>query len=456
MQTSTGDEAKRLASMLGFMRSTGMPVAPVLALAGHLREIPKEVMDWVDGPIVVHTGPGGGWPYPHWMVAQIKEERVDVALGLAPEGTIVGPTEISAVMHSASHEAPLSQRAADLYLWASINAMARKESTSAEAQWARLYPPGSMHYTRPITDDEVLSKNGRLRHDYRQLSEEVLRKVARGRKGGATPFWPELPPPPAAQPAGAPPTKRVAIPPEVAAVLSTVTCTGNAVVLPAQLDRPLYEATDKILRALGGKWNRGRKAHVFASDPALVLADALGAGSVVDRKVSLQLFETPAEIAARMASGLLPGAAVLEPSAGTGRLVRAALEAGAARIQAVEIDEANCQAITSLFASVQVRRADFLSLHPQDLPSADAVLMNPPFKGGLDIKHVQHALRFLRPGGSLTAIMSPHAFQADSRPARDFRALVTELGGQVETLPAGTFKDEGTTVETRLIRLQQP
>jgi len=85
---------------------------------------------------------------------------------------VVGPTEIAAVMYPAMLEAPPRSEHADLYVWATAHAMARKNGTSL----AEFYKTMGM---RPIEDSEVLDRRGRLHDAYRRLSEDIRRKVIR-------------------------------------------------------------------------------------------------------------------------------------------------------------------------------------------------------------------------------------------------------------------------------------
>jgi hypothetical protein len=48
---------------------------------------------------------------------------------------------------------------------------------------------------------------------------------------------------------------------EVLAVLSRAETNGNALTLTGRLDRKMYERTNKVLEAAGGKWNRKAKAQ---------------------------------------------------------------------------------------------------------------------------------------------------------------------------------------------------
>ncbi len=90
---------------------------------------------------------------------------------------------------------------------------------------------------------------------------------------------------------------------------------------------------------------------------------------------------------------------------------------------------------------------DFLTVQPE--PVYDRVIMNPPFCRQADIKHVTHALRFLKPnGGLLVSVMSAGVTFRQNKLTTDFRQLVEERGGVIEKLPEGSFKASGTMVET--------
>lgn len=69
--------------------------------------------------------------------------------------------------------------------------------------------------------------------------------------------------------------------------------------------------------------------------------------------------------------------------------------------------------------------------------------MNPPFYGRHYVKHVQHALRFLKPGGTLVSILPATAHYDHD-----------ELKGEWRDLPVASFADAGTNVPTGLLRMR--
>jgi predicted RNA methylase len=243
--------------------------------------------------------------------------------------------------------------------------------------------------------------------------------------------------------------------PEVTDVLKRSTITGNVLVLPpGQLDRKLYEAVNKALTNAGGKWKKGT-GHVFPSDPRAKLDLALETGVSVDEKKKFQAFYTPAALAAEVVQlAEVSGKSVLEPSAGAGAIVKECFAQGAKHATAVELNpEAflllGGLSVPSLYTPgvhFACYEADFLSLSGRTLPAFDRVVMNPPFTKGQDIEHVLHALKFLKPGGRLVAIMSP-TVPASAK----FSAGVLAAGcmpAKWRKVPEGTFKESGTNIRT--------
>lgn len=238
---------------------------------------------------------------------------------------------------------------------------------------------------------------------------------------------------------------------DVMAVLSVAEVSGNALTLVGQLDRKLYERTNKVLEAAGGKWNRKAKAHLFEGEAAARVDQMLLTGEVVIPKDEFEFFPTPADVAEQVLqlASIDVGMRVLEPSAGRGALVDALN--GLVAVDCIEMMPANAEHLRSLGWLNAVNEADFLTVEPN--PIYDRVVMNPPFSRQADIKHVHHALRFLKPGGRLVAIMAAGVEFRQDKLATGFRALVEERGGEIERLPEGSFKNSGTGVNTVVVTI---
>jgi 16S rRNA G1207 methylase RsmC len=97
------------------------------------------------------------------------------------------------------------------------------------------------------------------------------------------------------------------------------------------------------------------------------------------------------------------------------------------------------------------QQADFLGIQPD--ASYDRVVMNPPFAGQDDIRHVMHAFSFLKPNGRLVAIMSAGVLFRANKLTTAFRDLVADNSGAIEPLPDGSFRSSGTAVNTCIVTL---
>ena len=241
---------------------------------------------------------------------------------------------------------------------------------------------------------------------------------------------------------------KVILTPEVRAVLERSTIDATSVKLPAspRLEPALYKAVNKVLMAAGGKWTGSKtQAHIFATDPRAELGLAMKSNVIIDkvkeRKKERQAFYTPmavADIVAELSD--VWEMCVLEPQAGGGALADACMKCGALNVDCIEIDPIAADRLRAKTFDTQT--ADFLSIEP--VIRYARVVMNPPFAKGADIKHVNHARRFLATNGRLIAIL----------PDKEY----TKIGAYrvLKRLPAGTFRESGTMIATQIIQITNP
>lgn len=111
------------------------------------------------------------------------------------------------------------------------------------------------------------------------------------------------------------------------------------------------------------------------------------------RQVELGQWFSPPWLAAEIVATLdVAGLVVLEPSAGDGAIVQAALAANAACVIAVELDPAMAAKLRARFAleiatgRVEVLCGDFLAL--EGLPRFDVIAGNVPYDDGVDGDHL--------------------------------------------------------------------
>lgn len=230
---------------------------------------------------------------------------------------------------------------------------------------------------------------------------------------------------------------------------------GKWHVTMGMMDRAEYLEANTVLQTLGGKWRSGLKAHVFEVDPSLLIASVAERGSYLNPK-DLGFFPTPDDLVKDMvqSAGLKPGMRVLEPSAGTGSIAKAAVAiVGQGNVDCVEYYPAHISTLESIVGDGNVVETDFL----KQMPSAvyDVVLMNPPFSRNQDMQHVEHAWKFVKPGGTLVAIMATGWMNNQNTTAADFRKFTESVSDRVITpLERGIFKD--TDVATVMLVLEKP
>lgn len=227
-----------------------------------------------------------------------------------------------------------------------------------------------------------------------------------------------------------------------------------------QISRGSYSHQDFELERIGLKikiFGNGN-AHAHFSPRALntvnlalhefygeVLADE--AGEKPDKKQTstdvskdLQFYPTPRKVIDRVLSSIniTKDDRVLEPSCGDGAILDALAENGI-HANGIEYDAGRARQARAKGHSAQV--ANFLECEPD--PRFDYVIMNPPFAGQHYVKHVEHAMKFLRAGGILIAILPANAWYKHKK-----------LKGRWTDLPMCSFRESGTNVNTGFITIR--
>ena len=151
----------------------------------------------------------------------------------------------------------------------------------------------------------------------------------------------------------------------------------------------------------------------------------------------LQYYPTPQEVIDKMLSDvwLKEGVNVLEPSCGCGRIMDAVRDTGA-NVYGIEYDAGRVAEAKAKGHSVL--QANFLETIPK--PDFDYIIMNPPFYGKHYAKHIEHAMKFLKEGGRLIAVLPVTA--------RYDHGLVD---GNWHDLPVGSFKESDTNINTTIL-----
>lgn len=242
---------------------------------------------------------------------------------------------------------------------------------------------------------------------------------------------------------------------EVRDILAECRVEGNVLMLPdRQLDRKVYVEVNKVLEAMGGKWNRKLKGHVYDHSPEATLEEIVLSGEYTDVKKELQFFETPEDLAARLCdmAELTPECSAIEPSVGKGRIADEIFKRNPKELVCFDINTDMERYLKDKDYDVYYR--DFLEVDSEDI-SADRIVMNPPFSRQQDIDHVYKAYECLNPGGVLVSIMSTsHTYRTNEK-SELFREFLDQTGAEVEMLPEGIFKESGTMVKTCVVKIRK-
>lgn len=241
---------------------------------------------------------------------------------------------------------------------------------------------------------------------------------------------------------------------DVIEILKQGTIKGKVYQLPdVQLERPLYERVNKVLVALGAKWNRKLKGHVFDYDITQAMDNVIKTGIVIDWKKSADFYYTPQLVALEMLS-LIPEPinaqfTVLEPSAGQGHIADAIKGAFAnAKIHCVELNPNHCERLRQ--KGYKPNESNFLDIKPAN-KTVDYVIMNPPFSE--EIEHIKHALKFVKNDGMLVSIASSTILSKNTKKNKDFRTWFERNNGYEYDLPPNSFKESGTGVSAKILAI---
>ena len=230
---------------------------------------------------------------------------------------------------------------------------------------------------------------------------------------------------------------------------------GNIIKLPdVQLDRADYLKVKKLMESNGGKWKGGKcQGFLFNTTDVTPILIRLQGGDLSDRKKKFQFFATPPNIAMRLAVRLGDVSSsdrILEPSAGTGSLVKAVLDEWPdCIVDCYELMPENRSELEKI-NNAHVLGDDFITA---EVGMYDKIIANPPFAKNQDILHVTKMWEHLNKGGQMAVIMSCHWQFAQDKDSVRFRELVYNVNHDITTLPAGSFKESGTNIETVMLVL---
>ena len=159
-----------------------------------------------------------------------------------------------------------------------------------------------------------------------------------------------------------------------------------------------------------------------------------------DVSKDLQFYPTPRKVIDTILKSVYiqKGDKVLEPSCGDGAILDALRENGFV-CRGIEYDTG--RAMQARAKGHPVLIANFLECEPE--PIYDYIVANPPFSGLHYLKHIEHAMKFLKPNGTLIAVLPANAWYKHKK-----------IKGRWSDLPIGSFRESGTNVNTGYITIR--
>ena len=216
-----------------------------------------------------------------------------------------------------------------------------------------------------------------------------------------------------------------------------------------------YDKLKPIIEHLGGHWREKFKCFVFGEDVKDKIDYYLEHGVEISERYKwqeeTQFYPTPTSVAKHVVelAEIEEGNSVLEPSAGWGNL-----------LDPINV-KCDILAVEPLMENSNVLRkkgynhcvTTFEEFAEHNTQKFDRVVMNPPFSGQRDIKHVWMAYNLLKPGGVLVAIISENALYYQTETSDKFRTFLKHRNTLVENVPTRAFAESGTTIETVIVKI---
>lgn len=216
-----------------------------------------------------------------------------------------------------------------------------------------------------------------------------------------------------------------------------------------------YDDIKYRIERMGGHWRERFGGFIFTENPLSSLRNPNTWEPIIrseydEWKISRQFYPTPAPLAEMVCSlaEIQSDSLVLEPSAGHGALLEPIKECSG--IITVEIDKANADILRN--KGYKTYNMSFEEA-VKELPMVDRVVMNPPFSGQRDIKHIMAAYKLLKPGGILVGIMAENDLYWKTALTHAFNAFLQRTGAEVHEVPMRSFLD--TSVDVVIVKIKK-
>ncbi len=221
------------------------------------------------------------------------------------------------------------------------------------------------------------------------------------------------------------------------------------------LNRKLYVSVSTALETISCKWDRKNKKITsnLSYDALLTALKSIIENKDENLRKKYQFFETPSSVADMMIelAELKPYHRSLEPSAGRGAIIKAALnKIPSIRFDAIELWDVNANILQSTLGGKlkTIGCLDFLEWEPTNT-LYDRIIANPPFANNQDIDHIKKMYSLLSLGGRLVSVSSTHWTFAKEKKCEAFREWLIDVDANIYDIEANSF--EHTKIATKLI-----
>lgn len=233
----------------------------------------------------------------------------------------------------------------------------------------------------------------------------------------------------------------------------------NEITMKTELSRDAYLELKSYIEIIQGEYKTSGKKFVFQINPR-PLIDAYLKSGIMPKKNPTAFFPTPTNIVKDMLRlsdfDYLPTDKefqsryrVLEPSGGVGGIASLIKDvAPHVQLDIVEILDVNQEVLRQ--KGYEPICMDFMEYNNDFSIKYDYVVMNPPYQGKTYIKHIKRAYDMLDCKGILVAVIPTSFLQQDDKESLWLYEKVVQTG-EVYHNPKGSFKEQGTNVDTCII-----
>lgn len=235
-----------------------------------------------------------------------------------------------------------------------------------------------------------------------------------------------------------------------------------------------YDRLRWVMESYGGRWNercKGFKFNEFDDEKLKSIKADLSAGFVKlsEEKRTRErdaFFPTPVKVVDKMilTANLKPDSIMLESSAGTGRILDEAKKVinSVDNFVVIEMNGERQRILRDKGYKVDFNGTFEDSLKDSEtlkkIKNCDKVVINPPFKNDSDVKHLLISYMFCADNADVVSILQENSLYYDRQIHRVFKEFLSLIGKdayEIVSLPAGSFKDELTTVDTVIFHIKK-